>query len=203
MLLVAIPLSLAVGLLALYFFYLLDQRIHDGDQLEERFGVKVWSSLQDLHSHLPQRNSAFTASLYRLYGVLPLKQVAERGLVIGLTSARHGEGVSFVTGHLRDLLQERGHTVRVDGSPNAAPGEIVLLEASGFFSNQEAFVSLREADLIALIIEAETTTVPILQNALSILNTAFKRVDGIILNRRRFGIPENVLNFMARIRSPH
>ncbi len=33
MLLAAIPLSLAVGLLALYFFYLLDQRIHDGDQI--------------------------------------------------------------------------------------------------------------------------------------------------------------------------
>ncbi|MGC5701054.1 lipopolysaccharide biosynthesis protein [Pseudomonas sp. NFXW11] len=201
MLLAAIPLSLAVGLLALYFFYLLDQRIHDGDQIEERFGVKVWSSLQDLDSHLPQRNSAFTASLYRLYGVLPLERVAEQGLVIGLTSARRGEGVSFVTGHLRDLLQERGHEVRINGATKASPGEIVLLEASGFFSNQEAFVSLREADLIALIIEAETTTVPVLQNALSILNTAFKRVDGIIINRRRFGIPENVLNFLARIRS--
>ncbi|WP_325985081.1 lipopolysaccharide biosynthesis protein [Pseudomonas protegens] len=203
MLLAAIPLSLAVGLLALYFFYLLDQRIHDGDQIEERFGVKVWTSLQDLDSHLPQRNSAFIASLYRLYGILPLKQVALQGLVIGLTSARRGEGVSFVTAHLRDLLQERGHVVRVNGAPNAVPGEIVLLEASGFFSNQEAFVSLREADLIALIVEAETTTVPVLQNALSILTTAFKRVDGIIINRRRFGIPENVLNFLARIRSPH
>jgi polysaccharide biosynthesis protein PslE len=91
--------------------------------------------------------------------------------------------------------------VRVNGAPPAAPGEILLLEASGFFSNQEAFVTLREADLIALIVEAETTTVPVLQNALSILNTAFKRVDGIIINRRRFGIPEKVLNLMARFRS--
>lgn len=201
MLFLALPLSLAVGLMALYFFYLLDQRIHDGDQIEERFGVKVWSSLQDLDSHLPQRNSAFTASLYRLYGILPLEQVAEHGLAIGLTSARKGEGVTFVTEHLRNLLQERGHTVRVNGAPPAAPGEILLLEASGFFSNQEAFVTLREADLIALIVEAETTTVPVLQNALSILNTAFKRVDGIIINRRRFGIPEKVLNVMARFRS--
>jgi uncharacterized protein involved in exopolysaccharide biosynthesis len=201
MLFLALPLSLAVGLMALYFFYLLDQRIHDGDQIEERFGVKVWSSLQDLDSHLPQRNSAFIASLYRLYGILPLEQVAEHGLAIGLTSARKGEGVTFVTEHLRNLLQERGHTVRVNGAPPAAPGEILLLEASGFFSNQEAFVTLREADLIALIVEAETTTVPVLQNALSILNTAFKRVDGIIINRRRFGIPEKVLNVMARFRS--
>lgn len=41
---------------------------------------------------------------------------------------------------------------------------------------------------------------PILQTALNTLNTAFKRVDGIIINRRRFDIPEKVLNFLARIR---
>ena len=59
---------------------------------------------------------------------------------------------------------------------------------------------LRQADLICLIVEAEKTTVPILQTALNTLNTAFKRVDGIIINRRRFDIPEKVLNFLARIR---
>lgn len=200
MLFLAIPISLAVGLLALYFFYLMDQRIHDGDHIEERFGVKVWTSLQDLSDNQPQRQSAFIASMYRLYGVLPLEQVAERGLSIGLTSARKGEGVSFVIEHLRALLEERGHQVRVNGTGPAKPGEILLLDASGFFSNQEAFVILRQADLIALIVEAEKTTVPILQNALNTLNTAFKRVDGIIINRRRFDIPEKVLNVLARIR---
>lgn len=200
MLFLAIPISLAVGLLALYFFYLMDQRIHDGDHIEARFGVKVWTSLQDLSDKQPQRQSAFIASMYRLYGVLPLEQVAERGLSIGLTSARKGEGVSFVIKHLRALLEERGHQVRVNGTGPAAPGEILLLDASGFFSNQEAFVILRQADLIALLVEAEKTTVPILQNALNTLNTAFKRVDGIIINRRRFDIPEKVLNVLARIR---
>ncbi|MGA8137215.1 MULTISPECIES: GumC family protein [Pseudomonas] len=201
MLLLAIPLSLGVGLLALYFFYLLDQRIHDGDKIESRFGVKIWTSLQDISNGSIQRRTAFTASMYRLYGVLPLEQVAEHGLAIGLTSARRGEGVSFVIEHLANLLQERGHRVRVDGQGPAHPGEILLLNAGAFFSNQEAFVTLRQADLIALIIEAESTTVPILENALSTLNTAFKRVDGIILNRRRFEIPERVLNTLARIRS--
>ncbi len=187
MILLAIPLSLAVGLLALYFFYLLDQRIHDGDKIESRFGVKVWSSLQD--------------SMYRLYGVLPLERVAEHGLTIGLTSSRRGEGVSFVIEHLSELLRQRGHNVRVEGSGPAQPGEIVLLNAGAFFSNQEAFVILRQADLITLIIEAESTTVPILENALTTLTTAFKRVDGIILNRRRFEIPERVLHTLARLRS--
>lgn len=201
MILLGIPLSLAVGLLALYFFYLLDQRIHDGDKIESRFGVKVWTSLQDISDGQPQRRTAFTASMYRLYGVLPLEQVGEHGLTIGLTSARHGEGVSFVIEHLTELLRQRGHTVRIDGPAPAQPGEILLLDAGGFFSNQEAFVILRQADLITLIVEAETTTVPILENALSTLNTAFKRVDGIILNRRRFEIPERVLSTLARLRS--
>ncbi len=201
MILFAIPISLAVGLLALYFFYLLDQRIHDGDKIEERFGIKVWTSLQDISGQDAARVSAFTASMYRLYGVLPLDQVAVSGLSIGLTSARKGEGVTFVIDHLRNLLQDRGHNVRVNGPGAAQPGEIVLLDAAGFFSNQEAFVTLREADLIALIVEAEKTTVPVLENALSILTTAFKRVDGIIINRRRFEIPAKVLNFMTRIRS--
>ena len=103
-------------------------------------------------------------------------------------------------GYLWIVLPAGVHQVRVEGTGPAAPGEILLLNASGFFSNQEAFVILRQADLICLIVEAEKTTVPILQTALNTLNTAFKRVDGIIINRRRFDIPEKVLNFLARIR---
>jgi uncharacterized protein YneR len=138
-----------------------------------------------------------------LYSVLPLKQVAERGLSIGLTSAHSGEGVTFVVEHLRKLLEDHGHTVRVgDGRP-AEPGEIQLIDASAFFVNQQAFVHLRDADLIVLVVQAETSTVPKLQNALATLTTAFKRVDGIILNRRRFEIPERVLNWLSRVRSPH
>jgi len=200
MLLLAIPLSIAVGLLALYFFYLLDQRIHDGDKFEARFGIPLWTSLQDLTNAGPQRKTAFVASLYRLYGILPLRQVAEKGLALGLTSAHKGEGVTFIIDHLRQLLEENGYSVRTTGAGTAAPGEILLLDAGGFFSNQGAFVTLREADLIVLVVRAEEMTVPALENALSVLNTAFKKVDGIILNRRRFEIPENVLNYLTRLR---
>jgi uncharacterized protein involved in exopolysaccharide biosynthesis len=203
MLLLAIPLSVAVGLLALYLFYLLDQRIHDGDKIEAQFGVPLWTSLQDMEAVMPHRKSAFTASLYRLYSVLPLKQVKDKGLSLGLTSAQSGEGVTFVVEHLRALLEEHGHTVRVgDGRP-AEPGEIQLIDASAFFVNQQAFIHLRDADLIVLVVQAETSTVPKLQNALATLTTAFKHVDGIILNRRRFEIPEQVLTWLGRFRSHH
>lgn len=201
MVVLAFPLSLAIGLLAMYFFYLLDQRIHDGDKIESRFGVPVWSTLQEIKGGQPERNSAFTASLYRLYGILPLGQVEERGLAVGLTSLNHGDGVSFVSEHMRTLFEDHGHRVRTDGTGPALPGEILLIDASSFFSNQEAFVLLREADVIILVIRAEKTTVPALEIALNTLNTAFKQVDGIILNRRRFEVPDRVLHYFNRFRS--
>ncbi|MEN1832654.1 exopolysaccharide transport family protein [Pseudomonas lijiangensis] len=200
MLLLAFPLSVVVGFLALYFFYLLDQRIHDGDKIEGRFGVPVWTSLPDLE-RAQDRSAALTANLHRIYGILPLGQVAEKGLAIGFTSVHRGEGVNFVISRLSTLLTEQGHSVRTEGRGPAKPGEIVLINASGVYGNQEAFVLLRDADQIVLVVRAEQTTVPMLEDALTTLNTAFKKVDGVILNRRRFEVPEHVLKFLKRIGS--
>ncbi|MBX8517824.1 lipopolysaccharide biosynthesis protein [Pseudomonas cichorii] len=200
MLLLAFPLSVVVGFLALYFFYLLDQRIHDGDKIEGRFGVPVWTSLPDLE-RAQDRSAALTANLHRIYGILPLGQVADRGLAIGFTSVHRGEGVNFVISRLSTLLTEQGHSVRTEGRGPAKPGEIVLINASGVYGNQEAFVLLRDADQIVLVVRAEQTTVPMLEDALTTLNTAFKKVDGVILNRRRFEVPEHVLKFLKRIGS--
>ncbi|MCV4281905.1 exopolysaccharide transport family protein [Pseudomonas capsici] len=200
MLLMAFPLSVVVGFLALYFFYLLDQRIHDGDKIEGRFGVPVWTSLPDLE-RAQDRSAALTANLHRIYGILPLGQVAEKGLTLGFTSVHRGEGVNFVISRLSTLLIEQGHNVRTEGRGPAKPGEIALINASGVYGNQEAFVLLRDADQIVLVVRAEQTTVPMLEDALTTLNTAFKKVDGIILNRRRFVVPESVLRFLKRIGS--
>jgi uncharacterized protein involved in exopolysaccharide biosynthesis len=200
MLLLALPLSILVGFLALYFFYLLDQRIHDGDKIESRFGVPVWTSLPDLE-RAQERSGAFTANLHRVYGILPLGQVEEKGLSVGFTAGRSGEGVRFVISRLSTLLVEQGHKVRTEGRGPARPGEILLLNASSLSGNQEAYVLLRDADLIVLVVQAEETTVPMLEDALTNLNTAFKHVDGVILNRRRFAVPEQVLSFMKRIGS--
>ena len=111
--------------------------------------------------------------------------------------------MSFVIEHLSQLLEEHGYRVRVGDGRVAEPGEIQLIDASDFFIKQEVFVHLRDADLIVLVIEAETSTVPKLQNALTTLSTAFKHVDGIILNRRRFEIPQHVLTWLGRFRSHH
>lgn len=203
LLLVAVPLSLGVGLLALYLFYLVDQRIHDGDKIQAQFGIPVWTTLQDLSTRQEHHRAAFKASLYRLYSVLPLEQVPEKGLSIGITSDHAGEGVTFIVEHLRDLLTDLGYRVRVGDGRRAEPGEIQLIDAADFYLNQQAFVHLRDADLIALVIRAKSSTVPKLQNAVATLSTAFKRVDGIILNRRRFEIPERVLTWLGRYRSHH
>ncbi|WP_122460202.1 GumC family protein [Pseudomonas viridiflava] len=200
MVLLAFPLSLVVGALALYFFYLLDQRIHDGDKIESTFKVPVWTTLPDLE-HAQERSAAFISNLHRIYGILPLDQVDEKGLTLGFTSVKAGAGVSFVIERLAALLIEQGHQVRTENRAPARPGEIVLINASGVSTNQEAFVLLRNADLILLVVRAKDTTVPMLEDTLHNLNTAFKKVDGVIINRRRFEVPENVLKFLKRIGS--
>lgn len=194
-LLFTIPAGLAVGLLTIYVLYLLDQRIHDGARLQEVFGIPLWSSIPDVQHATP---AALTASIYRLYSLLPAERIASEGFALGLTSARHGEGVSFIIEQLKRLLEERGHRVSVNGSEAAKPGEVLLLDASALSSNPQAFLTLRRADQIVLVIEARTSTVPTIENALSLLTTAFGKVDGMILNRRRFEVPANVL---ARVNS--
>lgn len=198
MILLALPLSILVGFLAVYICYLLDQRIHDGGRFAARFGIPLWTTLPEVSGDASQ-NSAFLAALYRLYGLLPLDQLDERGLVFGLTSARRGEGVSFIIDKLRRLLEERGHKVRVGGAP-AQPGEVVLLDASALLSNPEAFVSLRRADLVALVVEAQQSNIPTVAHAIGVLNTAFNKIDGVIINRRRFEVPDRVLRAMAKVR---
>ena len=200
MLLLALPAGLAVGLLTLYACFLLDQRIHDGESIEEIFKVPLWSTLHDLGQKPWAINSAFTAGLYRLYSLLPFEQIEQRGLTLALASGRSGEGVSFVTEHLSQLLRERGHSVRFDTTTQAKPGEVLILDASALLSNQEAFLALRHADLIALVIEAKTSTVPAVENTLSVLKTAFGKVDGIILNKRQFEVPARILAGIKRLR---
>ncbi|WXL24094.1 exopolysaccharide transport family protein [Ectopseudomonas mendocina] len=199
MLFLALPFSVAVGLLVVYLCYLLDQRIHDGGLTEEKLGLPLWSTLPEQDKGEAHSN-AFTASVYRLYSLLPYAQIEKTGLTLGLVSARPGEGVSFIISKLQQVLEENGVRVRVDGGP-AQPGEVVLLDAPALTSSSGAFTKLRQADLIALVVEAQKSTVPVIQNALYILTTAFGKVDGIIINRRRFEVPSKVLQTIARYRS--
>ena len=50
------------------------------------------------------------------------------------------------------------------------------------------------------MVEARKSTVPVVEHALSILNTAFGKVDGIIINRRKFEVPAKVLKTIAKYR---
>ena len=197
LLVLALPAGGIVGLAVVYLCAMFDQRIHDGGRFEERFGVPLWTAVKDIDGIGPDND--FHASLYRIYGTLPLERIQREGLVLGLTSARSGEGVSFLLTRLQALLEAQGLQVRVNPQPAvAAPGEVVLLEASGLHSNREAFVRLSQAHLIVLVVEARASTVPVVDNALGVLRTAFRKVDGVILNRRRFEVPPHVLRWLQR-----
>ncbi|RZI82291.1 MAG: lipopolysaccharide biosynthesis protein [Rubrivivax sp.] len=194
----ALPAGAVVGLLVVYLCSLMDQRIHDGGRVEQRFGVPLWSTLKDVDTGTSEDNE-FHASLYRLYGMLPRERIAQQGLTLGLTSARPGEGVSFVAQRLAQLCQAQGMAVRLNPPDGPAPaGELFIREAAGLLNNREVFVRLGQADLIALVIEARASTVPVVDNALSILRTAYRQVDGVIVNRRRFEVPPRVLRWLQR-----
>ena len=197
----AIPAALAVGALVLYLCYLVDLRIHDGSRLEKRFGVPVWSTLLEIEPE-GKISPAFEASLYRLYGLLPLERVQAHGLTVGLSSARRSEGVSFVAERLLHVLEDRQLPARIAKGEDdkAAPGEVVLIEASSLIDNHATFVQLKQADLILLVIESGKSTVPMVENALGILSTAFGKVDGLVLNRRRYEIPAELLARISRLK---
>ena len=101
------------------------------------------------------------------------------------------------------LMQRVADTTRVEWQRSAvlSGAEVALLDASSLLSNQDAFVTLRHADMIVMVIEARQSTIPVVSSALNILTTAFKKVDGIIVNRRRFEVPYSVLNLVSRLRS--
>jgi hypothetical protein len=81
---------------------------------------------------------------------------------------------------------------------NPPPVEVVQTNGANLQSSQSAFVRLRHADLIVLVVEARTSVVPVVENALGMLRTAFRRVDGVILNRRQYEVPASVMRFWQR-----
>ena len=193
----ALPAGLLVGVLTLYVLALSDQRIHDGGRIEARFGVPLWSSVKDVA--LSGQDNDFHASLHRIYGTLPLQRIAEHGLVLGLASSRAGEGVSFLAQQLAQVCRAQGLSVRLNpelSQAQARAGELTLLEASDLLRNRDAFIRLSHAQLIVLVVEARASLVPVVENALGVLQTAFRKVDGIVLNRRRFEVPPRVLRWL-------
>jgi polysaccharide biosynthesis protein PslE len=197
MILMALPAGALVGLVVVYLCSLFDQRIHDGGRFEARFGVPLWSTVKEIGAG--GADNDFHASLYRIYGTLPLARIASEGVVLALSSARPGEGVSFIATHLKTLLEAQGLAVSLNPHQVVrVPGAVTLLEASGLHSNRDAFVRLSQADLIVLVVEARASTVPVVDNALGVLRTAFRKVDGVIVNRRRFEVPPNVLRWLQR-----
>lgn len=196
MLLMALPASFAIGLFVIYLCYLADQRIHDGGRIQSGFNVPLWSAVMEKTNDDP--SPGFEASIYRLYSQLPLETLKNKGIHIGFTSSRHGEGVSFLLQHFQRVLTERGIPHRMSGDAPAGPGEVVLIDASALLVNPDAFVRLKQADLILLVVQVRQSTVPVVENTLSILTTAFKKVDGIIVNRRQFEISSRWLNRISR-----
>jgi hypothetical protein len=199
-LLASIPGGLLVGLLVIYLCSLLDLRIHDGGRVEKVFRTPLWTTLADLGQlDNDNDNTMFKVNLYHIYNLLSQAQLQATGITLALTSSHRGEGVTFIIQQLQQTLLNRGQQVRignhksVDVIEPAKPGEVVLLDCGCMHNDQTAFLLLPLADLIVLVVEARKTTIPSVKNSIDLLTTAFKKVDGIIINRRQFEIPQSLL----------
>lgn len=193
LLLLAVPFAASCGLLTIYLCYLIDQRIHDGSKLEERFGVPLWGVLPELDSP-HQVSTTFDAGLYRILSMLSLQQIREKGASLALATTHSGAGVAFVVERLSGLLQSQGIQVLGNIPPTGLqPGMLVLIDAGSLVENPSALMVMSSAEKRLVLIQARRTTVPMLNNALAILSTAFGKVDGVVLNRRRFEVPASVL----------
>jgi uncharacterized protein involved in exopolysaccharide biosynthesis len=196
LLLAALPAGLVVGLFVVYLCYLLELRIHDGGRVEQVFGVPLWATLADCGA--PAGPLALAINLHHTCSLLPLSELAQRGLTLALGSARPGEGVSFVAEQWRRALVARGHDVRVGGDAAPAPNQIVLLDCSALLTDHAAFQRVQRADLIVLVVEAKKTSIPTVRHLIALLRASFGKVDGLVVNRRQFEIPERVLQWCAR-----
>ena len=59
-------------------------------------------------------------------------------------------------------------------------------------------LALLLAKRIVLVVESCASTVPVVENALGVLRTAFRKVDDVIRYRRRFEAPPHVLRWLQR-----
>lgn len=194
----SLPAAIAIALLVIYLCFLTDQRIHDSESIEERFDLPVWTTINDKHDPNSSQ-SAMLASIYRLYGMLPMDDIKTKGLTIGITSSSAGEGVSFVSNAFAHILNEYGiHcTIAEEASVKAKAGEVVIVEASNILSNANSLIALRDVDLCLLLVAAKQTKSATLERALSLLSTALRKVDGVIINKRRLELPNSVFNFLT------
>lgn len=199
MLLIALPISLITGLLMIYISYLMDQRIHDGDGIEERFDTPLWGVLPNLDNSA-ETTPSFNASLYRIFSLISEK-IDSEGLKIAFVSTHKGVGLSFIIQYLQELIEHEGFTVVPDTTQSIMPGQVVILDAGALLDNKSSLLMIRQASQVVLVAEACRTTVPMMSNSISILNTAFGKVDGVILTRRRFEVPYKVLKQLARWQS--
>lgn len=198
-LLAAVPAGILAGMFVLYLCYLLDMRIHDGGRVEKVFGVPLWSTVPDVSDmRSAKAHTQLMINFYQLYSMLPLHQVAEHGYTLALTSARPDEGTTFIAERFKQTLAERGYTVRLGGGTRATAGEIALLDCAAVLEDQKTFIQLSLADQIVLVIEAKKTSIPTVRHTIDMLKSAFRKVDGIVINRRQFEIPESVLRRFSR-----
>ncbi|HEX7917255.1 exopolysaccharide transport family protein [Rudaea sp.] len=198
MLLAALPAGIAVGLFAVFLCRLLDQRIHDGGGVDERFGLPLLGVVPELNGRAKQ-GLPLRSALHRIWRQLPHQDIPARGLTIGIASANPGEGVHFIALGIANFAQGQGYNARITSKRRANPGEVAIVEAPGVLKDDIGFDELQYADRIVVVVQARATTIPVVEETLRSLGQAFDNVCGIVLNRRYFEIPQSLMDRSSQL----
>lgn len=127
-------------------------------------------------------------------GLVPLVERGEdpRAAIVPATSLAHGRAYDFA--RLVDRALPRGHAL----PPNLLERSLQILrneyrwlviDAAPLQSAAETMPIARMVDAVAIVIEAETTRIPVTQRLLQELKLGGANPVGIVLNKRRFYIP--------------
>jgi Mrp family chromosome partitioning ATPase len=72
----------------------------------------------------------------------------------------------------------------------------VVIDAPSLKESGDSIGLAVRADAVALVVEAETTRQPVIENLRDTLNSAGAKIAGVVMNKRRFYIPEKVYEKM-------
>ncbi|GIL38079.1 hypothetical protein [Roseiterribacter gracilis] len=112
--------------------------------------------------------------------------------IVPATESSHGRAYDFA--RLIDVALPRGHALPpglIERALQALRNEYrwVVIDAAPLQAAAETMPIARLADAVAIVVEAETTRIPVTQRLLQELKLGGANPIGIVLNKRRFYIP--------------
>ncbi len=196
--------GLVAGLMLAYLAEYFRRTFTTREEAEEQLGIQVLASFMDRN----QGGPAATVNKIEARGLGEslLREQRDHGCTRFLfVSCHRGEGRSSTIDAVAAYLRGHGVAVtetdsagqaRIDAAAEPAASGLMLIEGGALSDANSEDIDMRRADRIILVIEAERTTGLRATGALRAIDAAGGKVLGVVLNRRRYFIPDWVYGWL-------